>query len=106
MPKTEDGYNVKKDDLVWCVSDPFTITSITLMHRTNNWCKTEFTFWLDPGDGEGDFPASNHEVFQYQRNCLSAARRIAHEKIQCNEACIKIHREEINSINNFLEGMD
>jgi len=106
MPKTEDGYNVDVDDLVWCASDPFTITSITLMRQTNDWCETEFTFWLDPGDGEGDYPANSHEVFRYQRNCLVAARRIAYEHIQCNETSIQIHKEEINSINDLLDGMD
>ena len=108
MPKTEDGYDVEKDDLVWCVSDPFTITAITLIRlfSEEGEDETEFTFWLDPGDGEGDYPANNHEVFKYQRNCLLAARRIAHENIQCNEASIQIHREEIKSIDDFLEGMD
>lgn len=104
MSKTEDGYKVKEDDLVWCVSDPFTITAITMIHLSP--LDDVWTFWLDPGDGEGDYPANNHEVFKYQRNCLLAARRIAYENIQCCEYSTQTHTEEIKSIDDFLDGMD
>lgn len=108
MPKTEDGYSVHEDDLVWCVSDPFTITSITMIRQFSEEGaeETEFTFWLDPGDGDGDYPANNHEVFRYQRNCLLAARRLAQENIQCNEVSIQTHRVEIDVIDTYLDGMD
>ncbi len=107
MPKTEDGYEVQANDLVWCISDPFTITSITTIRLfSENEDGIEFTFWLDPGDGEGDYSAYSQDIFQYQRNCLLAARRIAYEHIQCNEASIQIYREEINSIDEFLEGLE
>ena len=101
MPKTEDGYKVKEDDLVWCVFDPFIITAITMINSSSS--DDVWTFWLDLGDGESDYPANNHEVFKYQRNCLLAARCVAHEHIQCNEASIQIHKEEIDSIDKFLE---
>lgn len=108
MPKTEDGYEVEVDDLVWCRSDPFTPVFITLIQLFTPRVvgEQEFTFWVDPRYDEGDYPVDNKEVFKYQRNCLLAARRIAHECIQCNEASIQIHREEIKSIDYFLEWMD
>lgn len=106
LPKTEDGYKVKENDLVWCASDPFTITSITLMCQTNDLCETEFTFWLDPDDGEGDYPANNHEVFRYQRNCLLAARRIAIGNIQCDQNSIERARGKILTIDKYLEGFE
>ena len=108
MPKTKDGYEVVNNDLVWCVSDPFTIVSIANIYEFFAVGEKEirFTFWVDPGDGEGCYPVDSHEVFLYQKNCLIAARHIAYENIQCNEASIQIYTEEIDSINKFLKGLE
>lgn len=102
LPKTEDGYKVKEDDLVWCVSDPFTITVVTKIHQDNE----PLIFWLDPGDGQGDYPANNHAVFRYQRNCLLAARRIEIRDMRCSRNSIERTRGRISTIDKFLEELE
>ena len=106
MPKTEDGYDVKENDLVWCVSDPFTITSITEIRVFAQEGEDEigFTFWLDDGEDGGPFPVSNHEVFKYQRNCLLAARKKLYGDISSFHTSVKSHRKQIHLIDNFLHG--
>ncbi len=107
IPKTEDGHKVKIGDLVWCRSDPFMPVFITVIHPFEPEVgKKEFTLWLDPRDGEGDFPANNHEVFKCQQQCLFAARRQKHEEVQTFERSIKTMRKEIDSINKVLNDID
>lgn len=105
MPKTEDGYYVKVNDLVWCVSDPSIIVSIVSIYQFSEEGENEikFTCWIDHGDGEGYYPVYNCEVFRYQRNCLMAARRIALENIEGNRYSIERAKNKIIAIDNFLE---
>lgn len=105
LPKTEDGYEVGVGDLVWCTSDPFTPVFITLIQPFTPKVVggQEFTFWVDPRDDEGDYPADDNEVFRYQRNCLLAARRIAIGNLECSRASIERTRGEIFTIDKYLE---
>lgn len=105
MPKTKDGYEVKDNDLVWCVSDPFTITSIVEIRIffEEGEDEIEFTLWLDDGEDCVPFPTSNYEIFKYQRNCLLAARSIAMGDIQCDQNSIERARGKILTIDKYLE---
>lgn len=107
-PKTRDGYAIQEHDLVWPISDPFTITSIVEIRSffEEGEDEIEFTLWLDDGEDGGPFPASNHEVFKYQRGCLLAARCAAVEDIQCSQNSIEQTRGKIYTINKFLEELE
>ena len=106
LPKTKDGYEVKVGDLVWCKSDPFVPVFITLIHPFTPKVvgEKEFTFWVDPRDDEGDYPADDNEVFGNQKNCLLAARKKLYGDISSFHTSVKSHRKQIHLIDNFLHG--
>lgn len=104
LPKTRDGYVVKENDLVWPVSDPFTITSIVeiRLFSEEGEDEIEFTLWLDDGEDCGPFPASNHEVFKYQIGCLLAARQKLYRNISSRRHSTKTDKKRINVIDKLL----